>query len=211
VNGDPATDGPIDLSGLGYEPMPWANGGGITWEVARAPSDPGSAFAWRVSIAAITGPGPFSALPGIERTLTLLRPSSITLAINGTPWEVQRGEPLRFSGEDDVASTSAGAATALNVMTRRGYASAQVATVTVDGTSQLHRDGCDAAWLVVMSGEATATDGRGARSLIPGQTVAIEHDPVAVAGACTLAVIRIAAAAATAQRAIAPLPPEPPR
>ena len=50
--------------------MPWKNGGGETAEIAVSP--PGAAlddFDWRLSMARVETDGPFSAFPGIDRTL----------------------------------------------------------------------------------------------------------------------------------------------
>jgi environmental stress-induced protein Ves len=52
---------------------PWKNGGGVTREVAAWP--PGSGFEdfdWRVSMAEVRTDGPFSAFPGVDRTLAVL-------------------------------------------------------------------------------------------------------------------------------------------
>ena len=53
--------------------QPWKNGGGKTREVLAAPAS-GSAgdFDWRVSMAEVAVPGPFSSFPGIDRTLKVL-------------------------------------------------------------------------------------------------------------------------------------------
>src|SRR4029453_18819910 len=47
--------------------IPWKNGGGITHDVALSGAGPDD-FAWRVSIADIERPGPFSSYPGIDRS-----------------------------------------------------------------------------------------------------------------------------------------------
>ena len=54
----------------GLVAAPWKNGGGCTTEIAIAP--PGAsldAFEWRISLATIAASGPFSAFPGVDRTL----------------------------------------------------------------------------------------------------------------------------------------------
>ena len=53
--------------------MPWKNGGGSTQELACWP--PGAdmnSFEWRVSLATVDRPGPFSAFPAIDRQIMLL-------------------------------------------------------------------------------------------------------------------------------------------
>lgn len=106
--------------------MPWLNGAGTTWEVARRPIAAGSQFLWRVSIAELDAGGPFSTLPGIDRIFTLATPEPIELLINGTAHTVRFGSPVRFSGDDTVSAHIAAPALAINVMTRSGLATASV-------------------------------------------------------------------------------------
>lgn len=107
---------------------PWKNGGGETATVALFPQTAGlSDFDWRISIARVDGDGPFSAFPGIDRTLTLL--SGGSMALNGdvlTP----DSAPFAFDGELMVdAVVSGGPIHDLNVMTRRGRFTHSVARV----------------------------------------------------------------------------------
>jgi hypothetical protein len=106
----------------------WKNGGGETATVAVFPEKAGlSDFDWRVSIARVDGDGPFSAFPGIDRTLTIL--SGGSMALNGhvlTP----DSAPFAFDGGEAVqASVTGGPVHDLNVMTRRGRFSHSVARV----------------------------------------------------------------------------------
>ncbi len=55
-----------------FTPRPWKNGGGITHEAIRVPSD-GDAFIWRVSVAQIDSSGPFSDFAKYNRKMVLLR------------------------------------------------------------------------------------------------------------------------------------------
>ncbi|OYQ31715.1 hypothetical protein CHU95_21515 [Niveispirillum lacus] len=107
---------------------PWKNGGGETTTVAVFPEGAGlSDFDWRISIARVDGDGPFSAFPGIDRTLTLLTGGS--LALNGhvlTP----DSAPFAFDGALPMqALVTGGPVHDLNVMTRRGRFSHSVARV----------------------------------------------------------------------------------
>ena len=108
---------------------PWANGGGITYEVLRSPQG-GADFDWRVSIAEIASGGPFSPYPGVDRVLILLR-GAMVLEIDGVSHEVSRFSPVEFAGESYVeARLTQGPTMDLNVMTRRGRAQAQVDLLT---------------------------------------------------------------------------------
>lgn len=60
--------------------MPWKNGGGTTVEIASAPGDADlDTFVWRVSVAEVARDGPFSAFPGVDRVIALVRGSGMRL------------------------------------------------------------------------------------------------------------------------------------
>jgi uncharacterized protein len=63
----------------GYRAVPWKNGGGTTREIHREPSD-GATFDWRLSLATIDSPGPFSAFDGFARTLVLVSGAGVELS-----------------------------------------------------------------------------------------------------------------------------------
>ncbi len=106
-------------------PTRWKNGGGATRELACWP--PGAdmeRFEWRVSVATIAAPGPFSAFAGVDRQIMLLAGDGVHLrAPGGTldhrldrPWQ-----PLAFAGELAVdCALLGGASTDFNLMLRRG-------------------------------------------------------------------------------------------
>ena len=64
--------------------MPWMNGKGITHEIAvsstlseggdlsRGGGGSAAPFLWRLSMADLTGSGPFSTIPDVDRILVLL-------------------------------------------------------------------------------------------------------------------------------------------
>ena len=82
--------------------VPWRNGGGSTRQVAIAPPDGGlgTGFAWRVSVAGVAADGPFSALPGIDRSLWLLRGAGMDLDLDGELVRLDRPlQRLDFAGE----------------------------------------------------------------------------------------------------------------
>lgn len=105
-------------------PMPWKNGGGETIELLAHPAGAGlDAFDWRISMARVAADGPFSAFPGVDRTLTVLDGEGLALAIDG--WDPVRltpaSPPLGFPADAPCASRLLGGpVTDLNVMTRRG-------------------------------------------------------------------------------------------
>jgi environmental stress-induced protein Ves len=114
------------LRSADYRRMPWKNGGGETVEIAVHPA--GSSldeFDWRVSMARVAADGPFSAFPGVERTLAVLDGNGIRLEVGGgAPVELtSSSKPFAFAADVNVeAKLVDGPITDLNVMTRRGRA-----------------------------------------------------------------------------------------
>ena len=81
-----------------FTATPWKNGGGITHEAIRVPlSDP---FRWRVSVAHIDAPGPFSEFAEYNRNMVLLRGAGIELRFaDGTHKALRKvGELVEFDG-----------------------------------------------------------------------------------------------------------------
>lgn len=114
----------IRLIPLAEQPvMPWANGGGSTRQVAIDPPD-GSlqrGFRWRVSCAQVASNGPFSRLPGVDRSLWLVRGDGMRLEIAGRETVLAHvGQRVDFRGEEQVLATlMGGPCEDCNVMTMR--------------------------------------------------------------------------------------------
>ncbi len=102
-----------------FKAMSWKNGLGVTREVALGGD--AAAFDWRVSIATVGASGPFSAFPGIDRTIAVLQGEGMLLDVDGARHELlAAGEPFSFVGEAKVhADCIGGETTDLNIMTRR--------------------------------------------------------------------------------------------
>lgn len=104
--------------------MPWKNGGGTTTEIAVAPEGASlSDFDWRISMAHVGQDGPFSAFPGIDRTLSVLTGAGITLAFgDGERVQLDRtSAPYCFAADRAVEGLLVeGPIDDLNVMSRRG-------------------------------------------------------------------------------------------
>ncbi len=112
--------------------MPWKSGGGTTWEVALHPAGADwSSFGWRVSIAEVASDGPFSAFPGIDRTLVVLAGHGMRLKGAGdAPVDLRPYDAIAFAGEARVESTLIDGPTRdFNVMVRRGAWRADVRVV----------------------------------------------------------------------------------
>ncbi|MFT4242292.1 MAG: HutD family protein [Acidovorax sp.] len=107
----------------------WKNGGGSTRELACWPPGAGmDGFGWRVSVATIAAPGPFSAFAGVDRQIMLLDGDGVYL--RGSGWQHALGErwqPFAFSGDEPVdCAMLGGTSTDFNLMLRRGAWRGQV-------------------------------------------------------------------------------------
>ncbi|WP_445680500.1 HutD/Ves family protein [Radicibacter daui] len=159
--------------------MPWANGKGVTVELARE-DRPEGGLLWRLSLADVVEDGDFSRLPGIDRILTL---------VEGSGFELEFGEfgassvreplmPVSFSGDWPARATGVtGPSKDLNVMTARGRATAAVSVhrsgkVSFAAAQPLLLLALAGSWkgagqivsageLLVISGEATVFEGEG--------------------------------------------------
>lgn len=110
--------------------MPWANGGGVTLEVARDPECSAAGdWVWRVSVAAVQADGDFSLLPGVDRIIVLAEGRWMLLTVDGGEHVLQPGQPFAFSGDDKVFCAVPSPTRDLNVMTRRGAATASVEVI----------------------------------------------------------------------------------
>lgn len=108
--------------------VPWKNGGGVTREIAAAPSGASlDDFLWRVSTAEVRSAGPFSLFAGVDRTLCVLE-GELSLVLAGRAVRLsRRAPPFPFAGDEPVRGEPVGApVTDLNVMTRRGRCAAGV-------------------------------------------------------------------------------------
>jgi environmental stress-induced protein Ves len=143
--------------------MPWANGGGTTFEVARFPQS--GDFDWRVSLAEVKEDSPFSVLPEIDRTLILLEGVSITLTSAEQVIELKELDPYSFPGETLFnCKLSAGKARDLNIMSRRSKFSSTTKLVEpgahkIDGSINTHILICLTGQLQIADEKLTSREG----------------------------------------------------
>jgi environmental stress-induced protein Ves len=117
-----------------YVSLPWKNGGGVTREILRVPAEP-SAFDWRLSLATIDSPGPFSTFDGYHRTLVLVRGAGVELnfAQHGISRLSAPGQTVSFDGAWPTSCTLLdGPSTDLNliVCTQRAQAASRAELLT---------------------------------------------------------------------------------
>ena len=98
--------------------MPWANGRGVTHEVAVA--QVGDTWDWRLSIAEVAEDGPFSVLPGVDRVLVVATGNGMTLTIDGHSHKLARFEIASFDGgSETLGELTNGYVYDLNLMVNR--------------------------------------------------------------------------------------------
>jgi len=129
----------------------WRNGGGETREIISWPQGTAE-FDWRASIATLAQDGPFSAFPGIDRSITLLTGEGAHLFAEGVVDKhlTTPAEPFAFSGDVALMSRlTGGVTTDFNIMTRRGTCRSVVTAKTDNFCAPLLMGGV----LLVLKGE----------------------------------------------------------
>lgn len=161
-----------------YKVMPWKNGGGSTTELAIFPDEGNlhEPFTWRISIAQLTGSGPFSAFPGYDRVIIQLTGSPMRISHKeGGSRELQLLRPYRFRGEWTTQADLTSAAQDFNVMVRRDSASAEAECVTLHAGAIIERRSSEIAFLYVWSGSASLEMmGKAATTFREGESILIE-------------------------------------
>lgn len=188
------------LRAAGYRTMPWKNGGGTTTEIAVSPADAGlDDFDWRISMARVEAGGPFSAFPGIDRTLCVLEGEGLTLDVAGLAPATLTGtsEPFSFPADAPTSATlPAGPITDLNVMTRRSRLRHRVERLDLADAVEIATDAaltlvlCHEGEVRLRQGTAAQTLGRLDMAVLVDGQAALRLDP---APRARLFVIRITA------------------
>lgn len=159
--------------------MPWKNGGGETIELAVAPPGAGlDDFDWRISCARVAAGGPFSAFPGVDRSLAVLDGAGLRLACGdgATHSLTVDSAPLAFAGELAVEATLLGGPVGdFNLMTRRGRWRHRLARQSQRGERRLAAD-ADLRLVYCAAGEldCALADGR-ALHLASGEGVLLDR------------------------------------
>ncbi|WP_176386817.1 HutD family protein [Gulosibacter sp. 10] len=105
-------------------PEPWGNGAGATTELVSfedsAKLSPSSAKPWRLSVARLQQPTPFSALSNVRRTFMPIGGNTVMLTINGITHVVPETQTIDFQGDDRVSLSHLGAPCfAVNLMVKQ--------------------------------------------------------------------------------------------
>ncbi|MCX4625929.1 HutD family protein [Streptomyces sp. NBC_01443] len=165
----------------------WKNGGGVTREIAAWPEGAGMAgFGWRVSLAEVAADGPFSAFPGVDRTLTLAEGAGMDLTVGGARRLVdERYAPQDFPGDEPTECRLLdGPVVNFNVMYRRDRVHAQ--TAVVRGGLALTAGPGETLLVVALQGPAELELNGGTGAGVAAGPVALgPYDAVRITGADT--------------------------
>lgn len=149
-------DGPGHLGIVRFAELPavpWRNGGGVTREVVASGGSGRHGFDWRISIADVSQPGPFSVFPGVDRVIILVEGERMDLVVDGVVHVLRLHEPFSFVGASQTScSLPSGPTRDLNVMTRSGRLSAAVAIRDLSETRPIAVSGSQV--LVLLTGAA---------------------------------------------------------
>jgi environmental stress-induced protein Ves len=170
------------LRAAGYRRMPWKNGGGETIEMVISPAGASfDTFDWRLSMAHVGAPGPFSLFPGIDRTLSVIEGHGLTLKLPEREVTLHRQTtPFAFPGDVAVDSTLVdGPIDDLNVMTRRSRCHHRVQRHSLTATANLAWSG-EVGIVVVIGGTAGITVGSQLVMLGPTDAIVLEADDASV-------------------------------
>jgi uncharacterized protein len=157
--------------------MPWKNGGGSTTELAVFPEGAGlDAFDWRISMARVETDGPFSAFPGIDRTLAIMEGDGLSLALGDHgPRRVTLDDcPLSFPADQPASARLLGGPVVdLNVMTRRSAWRHRLAALDL-GAGDLVRAQAAVSFIVARDGPVELLTPDGPLALGPRDALRID-------------------------------------
>lgn len=159
------------LSPADHRRVPWKNGGGVTTELAVEPAADGR-FVWRVSIADVVEPGPFSAFPGYDRLIAVVEGDGMRLSVDGAPpVECRRLDPaFAFPGEAPVwCEPTAGPIRDVNLMLDRASAAGTLTLLAGSAAQRanVHRAEADVLLVHALAGTLTVTPEDGEALTVP--------------------------------------------
>lgn len=163
------------LTATDYRVQPWANGRGQTVELARADGPAG--MIWRLSVATVAEDGPFSRLPGVQRSLTVIEgPGFDLVGDDGLRLRCDPRHPVAFDGGLALAAAGVTAPSRdFNAMVARPLPPPEVwmaaGAVAAGGLIALHALGpASVDGAVLGPGETLMTDGP---TLVAGPVLAV--------------------------------------
>jgi uncharacterized protein len=139
-----------------YVTVPWKNGGGLTREILKVPAD-AETFDWRLNLATVGAPGPFSAFDGYDRALALVRGAGIELDF-GPHGQISLRSPGELARFDGAWATDGalidGPSTDLNLIVAKERAEAQVDVLRLTAPDLIRTSGWEETLVCCISGIA---------------------------------------------------------
>jgi len=154
--------------------VPWKNGGGVTREILRVPPEP-TAFDWRLSLASIDTPGPFSSFEGYHRRLVLLRGPGVELDFgqHGRTKLTLPGQMVSFDGAWETSCTLLdGPSTDLNLIVAKERTRSAGRTLQLVGAELVQTADWPETLVCCISGAIRLTNTAGQVSDLSGADVA---------------------------------------
>lgn len=175
-----------------FREQPWANGGGLTTELAAGPDR--DQWQWRISLARIDADGPFSVLPGVRRLLAPLDGALELHFDDGEKLCADRLQVMHFDGGRALACHSPdGPGRDFNLMLRDGVDGDLVVRPLLGSMVWLPR--ADTHWFACMlSGQADVSVGDEQLLLEAGHAVWIRPQTgtrVLIDGGGEIALVRL--------------------
>ncbi|WP_447754274.1 HutD/Ves family protein [Pseudomonas nicosulfuronedens] len=189
------------LRAADYPAMPWKNGAGTTREIVRDAGDGLEGFGWRVSIADVGAPGPFSAFIGYQRVISVLEGEGMRLNVDGADSRDLRAlDAFAFDGASAVDCTLLGGAIRdFNLIYSQARYRARLQWLKLDSAAQFFSSASSV--LLFSAGEGIHASLNGAASGVLGlhDTLIAEGDGtlrewrLKVAGSADICVIELEA------------------
>lgn len=160
-----------------YVTVPWKNGGGLTREILKVPPQ-AAAFDWRLSLATIATPGPFSLFDGYDRTLVLVRGAGVELDF-GPQGRTTLRAPGQMAVFDGAWPTQCalidGPSTDLNLIVARARAEAQAVILRLSAPEVVRTAGWEETLLCCVSGSVQIRNATGEAATLSGADMARCH------------------------------------
>jgi uncharacterized protein len=157
-----------------YIAQPWKNGGGVTREILKVPAA-AAVFDWRLSLATIASPGPFSAFDGYERTLVLVRGAGVELDF-GPHGRMTLRTPGQMVGFDGAWATTGtlidGPSTDLNLIVAKHRVLAQTRLARLTAPEIVRTAGWEETLVCCIAGSAQLENAAGDIATLSGADVA---------------------------------------
>ena len=145
--------------------MPWANGGGTSYEIASDRNEAGK-WAWRLAMAPVNEDGPFSRIECVNRFLTVVEGAGMLLSVDRKKLQCLPMQVVRFRGDAITDATlTDGPIMDINLMVRRKEADGEMAIVSEVGPLEV------ASIVVAVGGSAQVQCGDSTIDLEPHDSI----------------------------------------